>query len=239
VETMPKMYYRGADGALLAYDITDHTSFQRVKLWVDQILQASNDYGSEPPPMILGTLSFRSRLLAASLRIYARTHARTRSVSLASRIYSTRLTLRVRACVRACDLKRRSRHQVRPGEAQGGGGCGRPGTRSRAWRPMDGDEQPHRKRRCVPLLQTLARASLVRLTDARDDRDHPRIQSRTRAVNEAFEWLAASVIMGELHHTASYVHNGGCHVPDRELLCRIYNNKSATSTSPQASCVLQ
>jgi hypothetical protein len=65
----------------------------------------------------------------------------------------------------------------------------------------------------------------------------PRIQPRMRVVNEAIECLAASVVAGELHHAASYVHNGGCHVPDRELLCRIYNNKSATS-SP-ASCVLQ
>jgi hypothetical protein len=77
METMPKMYYRGADGALLAYDITDYTSFQRVKRWVDQILQASDDFGSEPPPMILGTLLTLSLTAAGCLYMYKRGEAHT------------------------------------------------------------------------------------------------------------------------------------------------------------------
>jgi hypothetical protein len=51
-------------------------------------------------------------------------------------------------------------------------------------------------------------------------------------VREAFESLAASVLLGELQ-PASYVHNGGCHIPDHELLCRLGDDAAAEG------CVLQ
>ncbi|ELR16798.1 Ras subfamily protein [Acanthamoeba castellanii str. Neff] len=53
-------------------------------------------------------------------------------------------------------------------------------------------------------------------------------------VREAFESLAASVLLGELQ-PASYVHNGGCHIPDHELLCRLGDDAAAEGCAWSAS----
>ena len=37
------MYYRGADGAILVYDITDANSFNRVKKWVKELRENVGD----------------------------------------------------------------------------------------------------------------------------------------------------------------------------------------------------
>ena len=36
-KTITSSYYRGADGIIIAYDITDRTSFDNVKAWLDEI----------------------------------------------------------------------------------------------------------------------------------------------------------------------------------------------------------
>ncbi|BFG02763.1 ras-related protein Rab-21 [Drosophila madeirensis] len=45
------IYYRGSDGALLVYDITDHDSFQKVKSWVRELKQMR---GTEISLIIVG-----------------------------------------------------------------------------------------------------------------------------------------------------------------------------------------
>ena len=34
---MSRIYYRGARGAIVCYDLTDNTSFERAKFWVNEL----------------------------------------------------------------------------------------------------------------------------------------------------------------------------------------------------------
>jgi len=45
-KSMASMYYRGADAAILVFDVTDHRSFEAVKDWVKE-LRAHNDVSSD------------------------------------------------------------------------------------------------------------------------------------------------------------------------------------------------
>lgn len=42
-QAMSAMYYRSARAAILCYDLTDNTSFDKVKFWVDQLRAAEPD----------------------------------------------------------------------------------------------------------------------------------------------------------------------------------------------------
>lgn len=42
-ESMTKMYYRGARGAIVCYDITDAASFEKAKYWVSELRSAEED----------------------------------------------------------------------------------------------------------------------------------------------------------------------------------------------------
>lgn len=42
-QAMSAMYYRSARAAILCYDLTDNTSFDKVKFWVDQLKTAEPD----------------------------------------------------------------------------------------------------------------------------------------------------------------------------------------------------
>ncbi len=57
------------------------------------------------------------------------------------------------------------------------------------------------------------------------------------AVREAFQLLAESAVLGELHPSAG----GGWHTPDHGLLCRLHNNHNHYNTSRPATpgCALQ
>ena len=37
VLSMTKMYYKGSDAAIIVYDITNLTSFQKMQRWVEEI----------------------------------------------------------------------------------------------------------------------------------------------------------------------------------------------------------
>ena len=48
-------YYRGSDGILLMYDITDKSSFDSVSMWIDSINQAiDNNHGSKYSIILIG-----------------------------------------------------------------------------------------------------------------------------------------------------------------------------------------
>ena len=36
-EAMSRIYYRGARGAIVCYDLTDKTSYERAKFWVNEL----------------------------------------------------------------------------------------------------------------------------------------------------------------------------------------------------------
>uniref|UniRef100_A0A7S3KSX0 Uncharacterized protein n=1 Tax=Euplotes crassus TaxID=5936 RepID=A0A7S3KSX0_EUPCR len=38
-DSIPKRYYKGVDGILLVYDITDSTTFDKINYWMKQIAQ--------------------------------------------------------------------------------------------------------------------------------------------------------------------------------------------------------
>ncbi len=40
---MSKFLYRGADGCIIAFDITDRESFQKVEYWMDELYKNSSD----------------------------------------------------------------------------------------------------------------------------------------------------------------------------------------------------
>lgn len=40
--SLAPMYYRGAQAAIIVYDITNHSSFQRAKSWVDELNERAN-----------------------------------------------------------------------------------------------------------------------------------------------------------------------------------------------------
>ncbi len=42
-ESMTRHYYKGADGAVICYDLTDAESWEKVKFWVKEIQQAEDD----------------------------------------------------------------------------------------------------------------------------------------------------------------------------------------------------
>jgi small GTP-binding protein len=48
------IYYRGAQGALIVYDITDIDSFQKMEMWVKELRQQC---GSQLPIIIVGNKS--------------------------------------------------------------------------------------------------------------------------------------------------------------------------------------
>jgi hypothetical protein len=56
------------------------------------------------------------------------------------------------------------------------------------------------------------------------------------AVREAFQLLAETVVLGELH--ASAEGRGWC-IPDQQLQCRLYNNNNTKTRPATAGCALQ
>ncbi|KAJ3425126.1 ras-related protein rab-24 [Anaeramoeba flamelloides] len=42
-EAMTKMYYRGAHAAIICYDVTDKTTFERLRFWIQQLQEAEKN----------------------------------------------------------------------------------------------------------------------------------------------------------------------------------------------------
>ncbi|CAJ0954077.1 unnamed protein product [Ranitomeya imitator] len=71
-EAMSRIYYRGAKAAIVCYDLTDRSSFERVKFWVNELQNfeevgiLSSPSGNEPYPVIPMMMFFYSQ----NCRIY-------------------------------------------------------------------------------------------------------------------------------------------------------------------------
>ena len=59
-QSMSRIYYRGAKAAIVCYDLTDKTSYEKAQFWVDELLKC----GEEVRTYLLLLLCFESYVYA-------------------------------------------------------------------------------------------------------------------------------------------------------------------------------
>eukprot|EP01084_Bolivina_argentea_P278398 475582_1 len=51
---LTKLYYRGSDGCVLVYDVTDAKSFENVQMWLNEVIQSDEEYKQNTVIILVG-----------------------------------------------------------------------------------------------------------------------------------------------------------------------------------------